>query len=54
MSSPLRFGVKTVPQQEEAGEYQAAGVDLVIVNLPQPFSPTILEPLAEALSGLNV
>ena len=39
---------------EEAHGYQAAGVDLVIVNLPQPFSPSILEPLAEALSALNV
>jgi alkanesulfonate monooxygenase SsuD/methylene tetrahydromethanopterin reductase-like flavin-dependent oxidoreductase (luciferase family) len=38
---------------EEAGVYRDLGVDLVIVNLPQPFTPAILEPLATALAPLG-
>ena len=30
-----------------------AGVDLVIFNLPQPFDPTVLDPLADAVSALG-
>jgi len=32
--------------------YRELGVDLVIVNLPQPFDPAFLEPLALALAPL--
>ena len=35
---------------EAAAEYAALGVDLVIVNLPQPFDPRVLEILANALT----
>ena len=34
----------------QAAIYRDLGVDLVIVNLPQPFSPSVLEPLAAALT----
>ncbi|HLT61412.1 MAG TPA: LLM class flavin-dependent oxidoreductase, partial [Microlunatus sp.] len=37
---------------EEAARYGEAGVDLVIVNLPQDATPAILEPLATALTEL--
>ena len=36
----------------QAASFGDAGVDLVIVNLPQPFSPSVLGPLAEALAPL--
>ena len=34
---------------EQAAEYGALGVDLVIFNLPQPFDPAFLDLLAEAV-----
>ncbi len=37
---------------EQAAEYGAAGVDLVIINLPQDAAPSVLEPLATALTDL--
>jgi F420-dependent oxidoreductase-like protein len=41
------------PGAELAARYQEAGVDLVIFNLPQPFDPAVLEPLAEAVSSIG-
>ena len=41
------------PGAELAARYRDAGVDLVIFNLPQPFDPTVLEPLADAVSALG-
>jgi F420-dependent oxidoreductase-like protein len=41
------------PGAELAARYRDAGVDLVIFNLPQPFDPAVLEPLAEAVSALG-
>ena len=41
------------PGAELAARYQEAGVDLVIFNLPQPFDPAVLEPLADAVSALG-
>jgi F420-dependent oxidoreductase-like protein len=40
------------PAAEEAAVYKDLGVDLVIVNLPQPFRVDVLGPLAEALAPL--
>ena len=40
------------PAVEEAAVYKDLGVDLVIVNLPQPFRVDVLGPLAEALAPL--
>jgi hypothetical protein len=40
------------PGAELAARYRDAGADLVIFNLPQPFDPAVLEPLAEAVSAL--
>ena len=37
---------------EQAAVYRELGVDLVIVNLPQPFDPAFLDPLAAALAPL--
>jgi hypothetical protein len=37
---------------EQAAGYAEAGADLVIVNLPVPPAPSVLAPLAEALSPL--
>jgi F420-dependent oxidoreductase-like protein len=39
------------PGAELAARYEEAGVDLVIFNLPQPFDPAVLEPLADAVSA---
>ena len=41
------------PGAELAAQYRDVGVDLVIFNLPQPFDPSVLEPLAEAVSALG-
>jgi F420-dependent oxidoreductase-like protein len=38
---------------EQAALYRDLGVDLVIVNLPQPFDAAVLEPLAAALAPLR-
>ncbi|MEP6660884.1 MAG: TIGR03560 family F420-dependent LLM class oxidoreductase [Acidimicrobiales bacterium] len=40
------------PAVQEAAVYKDLGVDLVIVNLPQPFRVDVLGPLAEALAPL--
>jgi F420-dependent oxidoreductase-like protein len=48
MTSPDDLAMIT----EQAAGYGAAGVDLVIVNLPQPYDPAILDPLAAALSSI--
>jgi F420-dependent oxidoreductase-like protein len=37
---------------EQAAAYRDAGIDLVIVNLPVPADPAMLEPLAETLAPL--
>ena len=37
---------------EQAAEYREAGVGLVVVGLPRPHDPKVLEPLAEALAPL--
>jgi F420-dependent oxidoreductase-like protein len=41
------------PGAELAARYREAGVDLVIFNLPQPFDPAVLDPLADAVSALG-
>jgi F420-dependent oxidoreductase-like protein len=41
------------PGSELAARYQEAGVDLVIFNLPQPFDPAVLDPLADAVSAVG-
>jgi len=41
------------PGAELAARYRDAGADLVIFNLPQPFDPDVVEPLADALSALG-
>jgi F420-dependent oxidoreductase-like protein len=38
---------------EEAAAFQAVGLDLAIFYLPPPHSPTVLEPLAQALTQIN-
>lgn len=48
MASPDDLGVAV----EQAAAFRDAGVDVVIVNLPQPFDPGILEPLASRLAEL--
>ena len=37
---------------EQAAAYGEAGVGLVVVGLPQPHDPRVLDPLAEAVRGL--
>ena len=37
---------------EQAAAYRDAGADLVILNLPVPAEPAMLEPLAEAVAPL--
>ena len=38
---------------EIAARYRELGVDLMIFNLPQPFDPAVLEPLAEGAVALG-
>ncbi|HEY8094443.1 MAG TPA: LLM class F420-dependent oxidoreductase [Acidimicrobiales bacterium] len=38
---------------ETAARYRDLGVDLMIFNLPQPFDPAVLEPLAEGAVALG-
>jgi F420-dependent oxidoreductase-like protein len=45
-------GVDPAQLADTAAEYEAAGVQLGIVYLPVPHTPAILDPLAEALSGV--
>jgi F420-dependent oxidoreductase-like protein len=48
----LRFGTGVDAVVEEAKRYADAGLDLGIVYLPTPLTPTVLEPLADALAEL--
>jgi F420-dependent oxidoreductase-like protein len=48
----LRFGSGIDAVVEEATRYADAGLDLGIVYLPTPLTPTVLEPLAAALAPL--
>jgi alkanesulfonate monooxygenase SsuD/methylene tetrahydromethanopterin reductase-like flavin-dependent oxidoreductase (luciferase family) len=48
----LRLSGEPKELAEQAQAYDDAGVGLVVVGLPQPFEPTVLEPLAEALRPL--
>jgi hypothetical protein len=38
---------------ETAARYRELGVDLMIFNVPQPFDPAVLEPLAEGAVALG-
>ena len=56
----MRFAIKTSPQDttwadmhEAAKEFADAGLDLGIVYLPAPHSPSVLGPLAVALASLR-
>jgi len=46
----LRFGSGLDALVDEAKRYADAGLDLGIVYLPTPLTPTVLEPIADALS----
>jgi F420-dependent oxidoreductase-like protein len=48
----LRFGGGIDALVEEAKRYADAGLDLGIVYLPTPLTPTVLEPVADALAGV--
>ncbi len=54
-STHLRYSDEsgTGPLVEQAAEWADAGLDLGIVYLPVPHTPSILEPLAEALSPMS-
>jgi len=54
-STHLRFGDDGDPARvaEEAHRFAEVGLDLGIVYLPVPHTPSILEPLAEALSPVS-
>jgi hypothetical protein len=41
------------PALDLASRYRELGVDLMIFNLPQPFDPAVLEPLAEGAVALG-
>lgn len=49
MGSPAELGQVA----EQAAVYRDLGVDLLIVNLPQPFDPSVLEPLAHTLADVG-
>ncbi|MEY2566464.1 MAG: hypothetical protein QOE35_993 [Actinomycetota bacterium] len=54
-STHLRLapGGDTSSLVDEATAYAEAGLDLGIIYLPPPHTPAVLEPVAEALSGLR-
>jgi F420-dependent oxidoreductase-like protein len=54
-STHLRLapGGDTASLVDEATAYAEAGLDLGIIYLPPPHTPAVLEPVAEALSGLR-
>jgi F420-dependent oxidoreductase-like protein len=52
LSSQVRFTGGPAETAAEAAALGAAGVELVIVSLPPPHTPAVLEPLASALSKL--
>jgi F420-dependent oxidoreductase-like protein len=53
LSTHVRFGAGIKETAEVAASFADAGADLAIVILPTPYSPDILEPLAEALGGIH-
>jgi F420-dependent oxidoreductase-like protein len=53
LSSQVRFTGDPAQTAETAAAFGAAGAGLVIVYLPPPHTPAVLEPLASALSELS-
>ncbi len=52
LSSHVRFGADSSDTAAVAATFAEAGADLAIVVLPTPYSPAVLEPLADALGQL--
>jgi len=53
LSAQVRFAGDPVRAAADAAAFGAAGAGLVIVHLPSPHTPAVLEPLADALSALT-
>ena len=52
LSAQVPFGTDTAQTAAAAAALGAAGAELAIIYLRPPYTATVLEPLARALSGL--
>lgn len=53
LSTHVRFGSDSRQTAATAAAFAAAGADLAIVILPSPYSPAVLQPLADALGEVG-